>query len=125
MKTFLHIIDGIQLLVTQDIVDNLPVEFLPSCGAGDGTGNALVSEKIFGLSITIACYIHDKMWQEALPTWDDFHHSNSVFLHNIMAIIKAKSHNIFVEHIRNYRAVSYYNAVDTAGIIFFAKAKIS
>lgn len=93
------------------------------CGAGKGVGDLVVPEKILFLSISVACFIHDISWDAAGPTWSDFHQTNSMFLHNILSIIKHRSHSTILEHLRNYRAVTYYNAVDTVGARVFWNIK--
>lgn len=123
--------DGVPLIVP--IISGIQMEFLklsfegyPSrCGAGQGLGDLIVPEKIWGLSITPSCHIHDTMWDIAEPTWADFHSSNSIFLHNILSIIQYRSSSSILEHFRNYRAMSYYNAVDTVGANIFWKLKRS
>ncbi len=85
------------------------------CGAGKGFGDILVPETMWGLTITIACYVHDHMWEMCLPTWEAFHFSNSVFLRNILSCIRNQSKSSMLKRLRNYRAVTYYNAVDSFG----------
>jgi hypothetical protein len=93
------------------------------CGAGEGVGDIIVPETIIFLPISAVCHIHDTCWDIAEASWKDFHQSNSIFLHNILAAIKYKSSSIILEHLRNYRAITYYNAVDTIGSKFFWKCK--
>jgi hypothetical protein len=113
--------DGVPLIVP--VISGALMEFLqdtfkgyPSkCGAGEGIGDKIVPETVFGLPISPVCHIHDTMFDIAEATWQDFHQANSVFLHNILSTIRHKSNNSVMEHIRNYRAVTFYNAVDTIG----------
>ena len=102
---------------------NFPVptikEFKAYCGAGDGIFNTLVPEYIFGVKISPACWNHDEMWAAAEPTWADFHYSNSIFLSNIISLIGYQSRSNTMKHLRMYRAVTYYNAVDTIGAPIF------
>ena len=95
---------------------------ISKCGAGEGLGDKIVPETILGLRVTLACYIHDFMWALSDATWADFHYSNSVFLSNINTIILNLSFdsNInIVKNFRMYRAVTYFNAVDTVGADVF------
>jgi len=85
------------------------------CGAGKGFGDIMVPEKIWGLPITIACYVHDIMWEMADGTWEAFHSSNAIFIRNILSCIRALSTSGCLKRLRNYRAVTYYNAVDKFG----------
>ncbi len=90
-------------------------EFKSYCGAGEGIGDLIVPEKLFGLKISPACFVHDNMWDNAEPTWKYFHFSNSIFLSNMIAIIETQSSSSILKHMRMYRAVTYFNAVDTIG----------
>ncbi len=131
METYVFNLVGINgarvpLIAPTDIT--LPgsfVKLFPACcGAGDGIGNLIVPETIWGVPISPACFVHDKMWGKAAPTWEAFHHSNSVFLTNIIAHIQKQSSSKFLEHIRMYRAVTYYNAVNTLGASVFWGLKL-
>lgn len=125
MKTRETIFDGIPIVVPVINGELLNIPYrgyqdIPGCcGAGRGIGNVIVPERILFLRVSLACLIHDKMWEIADYTWADFHLSNSIFLHNLLSIIKHKSNNTVIEHLRNYRAVTYYNAVDTIGVKIF------
>lgn len=89
------------------------------CGAGEGIGNRLVPEDILGVHISLACYVHDYMWLHADPTWEYFHASNSVFLSNLLEIIAKESDSKLLQMLRNYRAMTYFNAVDSIGAVIF------
>lgn len=135
MKTVPVMFDGSELIVPlMELNDGSAVplqfpydtfeEFTSFCGAGSGIGDIIVPESIFGIKVSPVCYIHDIMWQMAEPSWRDFHHSNSVMLHNLLTVVHDKSANRFMEHLRNYRVVTFYNAVDTIGEpIFWASKK--
>ena len=117
METVEITFDGVRLIVPS--VNGWPLEmphpsfdeFDTYCGPGSGLGDALVPDHIYGVIISPACYIHDTMFHMADPAWSDFHHSNSVFFHNILAIIEAHGTKKD-KHKRFYRAVTYYTAVD-------------
>lgn len=85
------------------------------CGAGEGIGNILVPENTLGLRISPACFIHDYDFKFAEPTWEAFHAANSRFLHNLISIVQVTSESSVLRHLRLYRCVTYYNAVDTVG----------
>lgn len=96
------------------------------CGAGDGWGDKIVPESIWGIVVTLACFVHDFMWEISEATWKDFHHSNSVFMINIISIVQALSYNNKwnpLKALRMYRAATYFNAVDSAGQKVFWKIK--
>lgn len=131
METVIVQFDNVPMIVPLVGEKKEPLDFpyndfdvFPSyCGAGQGLGDIIVPEKIFGLKISPACFVHDVMFEISEATWEDFHTSNSVFIHNLLAIVKHRSKNWILEHIRNYRVVTYYNAVDTIGAICFWDTK--
>jgi len=94
-----------------------------SCGAGEGIGDLIVPEKIFGLRVTPSCSIHDLAWDYAEPTWADFHQSNSMFFHNLLELIRVQSANVFMRKLRYGMAVNYYLAVDSVGAGIFKKLR--
>ena len=83
------------------------------CGPGNGIEEKIIPETIWGLRISPACYVHDHSWSLAEPTWEGFHAANSMFLHNLIAIVQAKSKRTFLKHLRLYRCVTYFDAVDS------------
>ena len=129
MQTSMVLFDGVPLIVP--VVNNSPLEIpyknfeeFPSfCGAGKGIGDFIVPETVLWLKITPACYLHDIGWELADPTWMDFHAYNSMFRSNIDSIIHYKSNNTLFEHLRYYKSVTFFSAVDTLGAYFFWKIK--
>ena len=119
MRTKEIVVEGIFFVIPVELFADWPDgpldKFQPCCGAGHGLGERLVPESVFGVRITPACYIHDHCWALAEPSWADFHAANSIFLHNMLAIIQTRSSHKLARAIRNYRALTYYNAVDIAG----------
>lgn len=121
MITEVVVFDGVALVVP--VISGRPMEFLqktfnkypPRCGPGPGFGNIVVPDTMLGLPVSVPCHIHDVMWEVCEATWGGFHYSNSVLLHNLLTVIKERSDSCVLEHLRNYRAVTYYNAVDTIG----------
>ena len=93
-------------------------EYKNCCGAGTGFQEKIVPDTMWGLSISAACHIHDFCWEMADAKWSNFHQSNSMFLHNLMAIIRARS-NSFTRMLRNYRAITMFDAVDMVGASHF------
>jgi hypothetical protein len=98
-----------------------PMDYEDCCGAGEGLGERIVPDTIWGLKISLACFVHDDMFERGEKTWAHFHQSNSIFLKNIINIIHAYSKSRILKHLRLYRAVSYYNAVDRFGKRSFKK----
>ena len=66
--------------------------FPECCGPGEngGTFERLVPEKVIGLVVSPACFIHDVMWSVKDKSWGAFHASNSVLLTNLLEINKKK-----------------------------------
>ena len=83
------------------------------CGPGNGIAEKIIPETMWGLCISPACYVHDHSWSLAKPTWGGFHAANSMFLHNLMAIVQTRSKSTFLKHLRLYRCVTYFDAVDS------------
>ena len=124
MKTVQIIYDGVRLLVP--LIGARPLhlphdgfaDFATYCGPGKW-GDLIVPDDIYDTPINPACYIHDEMVLLAEPTWVSFHHTNSVFLHNINTILEhfdvkeRPSSEQEHKYKRYYRAVTYYMAVDS------------
>lgn len=130
METEVKEFDGVPLIVPkinggfrfpQSTFEN----FEAYCGAGKGLGNIMVPETIYGLKVSPACFIHDKMFEWSEPSWKAFHYSNNVFHLNIRNIIRYRSANWFMRSIRYYRAVTYFNAVDGPGAYCFWGTKVA
>ncbi|SHH33037.1 hypothetical protein [Desulfofustis glycolicus] len=123
METKALNVEGIELVMPVFLVQwwphQLPLDRFPSfCGAGGGLGDALVPENCYGLPLSPACFVHDISWRVVEATWAGFHQGNSMFLHNNLAIINARS-RFPLKQLRAYRAVTYFNAVDTIGAKYF------
>ena len=122
MKTKEYIFKGpndksILIIAPDDIhfpFDN-PIDYPDCCGAGQGFGEKIVPETIWGVRVSLACFIHDDMWNRSERSWSNFHKSNSIFLRNIINIIQAYSKSQILKRLRLYRAITYYNAVDSFG----------
>lgn len=94
-------------------------EFPDSCGSGHGIGQLIVPEHFYGLRVSPVCHIHDASWDVAEPSWNDFHESNYMFIRNLLRIIDVKSKVNVLKMLRNYRATTYFNMVDTVGAKLF------
>jgi len=102
-----------------------------ACGAGDGIGDAVVPEKIWGLNVTEACRIHDYMY-EVGRTIEDKEEADRVLLNNILRLIDAAEGASkfpllarLLAALRRYRAMTYYNAVRDFGGPAFWETKNS
>jgi len=134
--------DKILLLAPEKIAEQFPKSYtydsFPDsyCGAGNGLGEKLVPDYIFGflrplryfgldysIKVSPACYIHDKEWWDAEPTAFDFDSSNNRLHTNMESIIEAKARNAFMKARALYRPVTYLNAVNIHGKRIFWSMK--
>ena len=121
------VIENVPLLVpygSRDLPDTLE-SFPDACGPGQGIGELVVPEKLLGLRVTPACWIHDLSWSVARPFYDDYVQSNSVFLANMVSLIEYAPCIFFkriLKPVRFLLAISYYKAVssDTGQHIFWS-----
>lgn len=94
-------------------------EVAGGCGPG-GTGDYLVPDTMYFLSVKPACSIHDWMYR-----WGLFEKhkilSDEVFLNNMIRIIKHQKSCRLIEQLRLRRARIYYAAVrDFGGPAFWS-----
>ncbi len=118
------VIDNVPLLHRAGLV--LPAElsaFPDCCGAGNGLGEWVVPERVYGLRISPSCFIHDDDWEEAPPTWDAFRAANSRFLDNLLAQVETQSRFWPVKFLRRHRVMDYYGAVTDAHRVFWRLKK--
>lgn len=87
-------------------------EYLRTVNGCGSQSTEFVPDTLWGLCITPVCHIHDVMCIQS-KTPEDCELTNKLFLENMMAHIKQNS-NWFMAIVRNYRAMTYYNAVQTA-----------
>jgi hypothetical protein len=114
-----HLVAPFEFLIPNERVEN----FDHYCGAGRGFGDIVIPDRMWGLNISPACAVHDEMWNIAPATWEAFHASNSIFLRNLIQLITIQSKSSILKRLRLYRAVTYYNAVDSFGKNIFWKLK--
>lgn len=84
------------------------------CGAGEGWGDKLVPDTIYGLSMLDACKIHDWMYAKG-KTQEDKEEADRVFLNNMLRIIDYHTLNSWLKWLRKRRAYKYYDSVDHFG----------
>jgi hypothetical protein len=94
---------------------NNPEKFMAICGGcGPGQwGDYFVPDTLWGLSIKLACEIHDYMYHVGKTAEDKFR-ADSMFLQNMIALIWRGS-NWFTFPLRVLRAAKYYVAVARYG----------
>lgn len=118
MKTIKLKVTGITLYAPEGY--NPPNEIPDCCGAGQGLGEALIPEKIWGLRISPACHIHDYSWEVA--DREEFTFTNFLFLANLLILIWHGS-GMAMYWVRSYRALTYFNSVQTVGKSVFRNLK--
>lgn len=110
-------ISGIRLLMPRVLSELLPCinidDFPNFCGAGDGIGEALVPDTFYGLSMRHCCFIHDITHTIYPPTKTFWHKSNELLLINCLRTIRVKSGNRLTRFLRERRALTYFNAVES------------
>jgi len=131
---------GIPLQITEPMAaifprktyDSMPANY---CGAGRGLGEKLVPDYVFwytrwlpgwldiSIKLAIACWIHDKDFELAPPTWDAFHKANSRVYANIKAIIIARTKPGLIRWIALHYPEIYAHSVDTIGRSLFWNLK--
>lgn len=89
------------------------IDFPTYCGAGDGLGDLLVPDSIYGMRVAPACLIHDIDWLVSSGTYAGFSRDNRRFLKNLLSIWRSNS-SIFpvLRYIGCWR---YYFAVQFFG----------
>lgn len=128
MKTREVRFDGdLFLIVPDDDAFSWPadsvLEFPACCGPEKWNSKFYIFDKLFGLRISPACWVHDWMWDICTATWQNFHYSNSVFLHNILSIINTRSEVSALRFLRRHKAFAYYDAIDIGGAKYFWQLK--
>lgn len=99
----------------------LPLDKWPSfCGAGDGWGDRLVPEKVHGVCISPACFIHDVDWALSPDSVTGFLASNWRLLCNARALIMASNLPWWRKQMAVARVAGLYLvAVSTVGTLYF------
>jgi len=107
------------------------------CGAGEGIWQRAVPDYVYGLTrilpsplnisikISPACWLHDKDFEHAPPTWDAFHAANSRLFANTKAIIDKQSEgypDVLRKHAMRYPDI-YSQSVDALGRVVFWRLK--
>lgn len=83
------------------------------CGPG-GVGDYLVPDTMYGLSVKLACQIHDWQYHYGV-TFQDKINADMNFKDNMVRIIKAQNSFGFIENLRLRRAQTYYEMVKNFG----------
>lgn len=93
------------------------------CGPG-GLGDYLVPDKLWGLSVKLACQIHDWQYHYGVTLQDKID-ADLNFRDNMVRIIKAQNSWGIIENLRLNRARIYYEAVKNFGGPAFWSGKSS
>ncbi len=119
-------VEGCRFWVPRFLAEHWPhqvplASFPTFCGAGDGWGDRVVPDRIFLLPIAPCCFIHDIDWTICAATEVEFHLANVRFRHNLLELIRERSRWLAVRLLRERRALTYYQMVETAGRRFFTQ----
>lgn len=100
--------------------DMAPDDWPTFCGSGDGFGDAIVPDKIRGVRISPACFLHDVGWATSKDTIGAFLAENWYLARNIRALILASDLPWWQRELAVVRAWAiYFVAVSTFGSFFF------
>lgn len=80
------------------------------CGPGTGWGDRLIPDTLFGLSVKLACIIHDVDFDNG----ESLEKANTRFLENVLRIIDKRSW-WGLKFLRRHRAITYYHFVTEYG----------
>lgn len=121
IETCVTTFDGVVGLITP--VNNFwwpttSFKSFPGC-CGSGYTDPLVPETMWGLNISPACWVHDRMFELAEKTWEDFLQANDVFKHNLLTIIDQRTSSRLLKIMRRHRAEVYVKAVYAFGANYF------
>lgn len=123
MNTITEQYDGVNLIRPEGAFEWPHPTFsgFPACcgpGANGGFLEKVMPESILGLGVGPACWIHDWMQGHGPKTWQAFHHSNAVFLNNLLEINRVRGGWRPVRIMRVPVIVAWYEGVtSTAGVM--------
>lgn len=96
------------------------------CGT-QGWKGGLIPDTVYGLSITVACNIHDWMYAEGV-TEDDRGVADATFLANLLALVEEATHSSvlawLIAPFRRRRCLLYFEAVRQFGSDPFRQAEL-
>lgn len=106
-------IEGIPFIVRREapIPYTKLKDFPDCCGPGEGILNRLIPDTFWFLKMSAACYFHDKDFEYAEPTEEEFDNCNERFQFNMYSIINRKSKWWILKELRKRRAKTYLFAV--------------
>jgi len=86
------------------------------CGPGDGIGDRLVPDTMYGLNVSEACRVHDWYYRFYPEDTEDARAmADRIFRNNLLRIVRAKTENPILRWLRERRCVAYYLAVRWRG----------
>lgn len=122
-----HVFDGVVLKAPTDIewpCDTFD-KFACYCGPGKGYLETIVADKILGLNISPACFIHDTTHALLPKTLKNFWLSNKTFLWNMESINQKFSSTKAEQYTRTAAIKAYYFGVASPiGYLYFLGSKI-
>lgn len=114
--------DNELLLIAPQSYYNMTEEQKHQICNGCGAPDLKMPNKLFGLSILEACYIHDYMYNIGRTTTDK-NDADLIFLYNLFILIERGTSNRFLRWLRRKSAMTYYFAVNSIGIFRFIDGK--
>lgn len=91
------------------------------CGPGKGFVEKLIPEKLWGLSVTKACEIHDFMYEFGEKTKEYKRAADNVFLSNMLTLVDRNTKWGWLKWLRKRAAFGYYQKVCSFGDPWFFK----
>jgi|WetSurMetagenome_2_1015567.scaffolds.fasta_scaffold660706_2 hypothetical protein len=117
------IVDSVELYAPEefwDLPDECKKKLGWNCGPGK-FGGKVIPNTVWGLSIKIACEIHDCMYFLGKTQYDKWI-SDVTFLTNMNDMVE--SGTMILRAIRRYRVMTYFSAVRDCGDSSFWKGKV-
>lgn len=116
MKYIERNFDGVQLLVPDSPDFFFPIktfkDFPTCCGAGK-FGDKITPDNLFGLRISVSCWVHDWCFSNMYKTWGNFYQANLVFYKNSTRINLAHSDSATEIATRQLAITAYVAGVNT------------
>lgn len=104
------------LYAPESYIQALPAvrtQVVNGCGPA-GWKRKLISDKLWGLNVKVACDIHDWMYTVG-ETLADKEEADRVFRNNMLRMIEAAGGPAWLQALRRRRAQTYYLAVEYGG----------
>lgn len=120
---------GAVLIVPEFLIPLFPVD-LPSdkwptfCGAGEGAGDALISDSPWGVHFNPACFTHDIDWAITPYTVSEFIRANWHFFRNCLSLVLASKKSRWRRFLALLSCLRYFAGVSTFGLYCFLTSEV-